>query len=485
MARTFYDHQEDLQFYRQSSRGMSYPVSQPIRGDAQQELSSGYGGRIGSTPEPDAKSSGPLTRRRIQVACGRCRRRKIKCSGDSGNGQCTNCRNAGTSNCLFLRVNSFATQAKGGYSNSWPYPPASPLGPPYASTAGYESQATSRFNSTLIHSMTPAFPLYSKSQCAYEHAAQFSTLSRNPYMSVCQINYDGDSASSYNMSSPPYMLPSTDSSGSPNYCSYPLSPRGSQMSKISKGKLSPDQDGHSTLVSNYNCMTQTHSPVSISSDLPPTLPLLSSMSSSSGSDRTLPNPIVNKNGRESGITIQTSSTSSTESSLPPSYGTGQVLSARSANQFSMDGLPSNNQQSSMRTTATSTMSDGASSSSAVKSHTGATDMTFGYVISNNSPSTTMPSTPFPTTESVEGFHLPAEHALNGASHRYNELHQQAQAYGHSTELPKQCTSSGSSSNLTNGRSYTRLPPYQSTVSRCCEPSVKPISSLAVSKVDGF
>ncbi|KAK3365492.1 hypothetical protein B0T24DRAFT_651673 [Lasiosphaeria ovina] len=46
-------------------------------------------------------------RKRISVACGRCRKRKIRCSGDPGQGQpCTNCKNAGADPCLFLRVQS-------------------------------------------------------------------------------------------------------------------------------------------------------------------------------------------------------------------------------------------------------------------------------------------------------------------------------------------------------------------------------------------
>ncbi|KAK3312497.1 hypothetical protein B0H66DRAFT_399853 [Apodospora peruviana] len=46
-------------------------------------------------------------RKRIAVVCGRCRKRKIRCSGDPGAGQpCTNCKNAGVDECLFLRVQS-------------------------------------------------------------------------------------------------------------------------------------------------------------------------------------------------------------------------------------------------------------------------------------------------------------------------------------------------------------------------------------------
>lgn len=37
--------------------------------------------------------------------CGRCRKRKIRCSGDTGNGgPCSNCKSAGFEPCQFLRV---------------------------------------------------------------------------------------------------------------------------------------------------------------------------------------------------------------------------------------------------------------------------------------------------------------------------------------------------------------------------------------------
>ncbi|KAI8948836.1 hypothetical protein F4801DRAFT_581007 [Xylaria longipes] len=52
-------------------------------------------------------------RKRIAVACGRCRKRKIRCSGDPGNGgPCSNCKNAGYEPCLFLRVSSQETHLK-------------------------------------------------------------------------------------------------------------------------------------------------------------------------------------------------------------------------------------------------------------------------------------------------------------------------------------------------------------------------------------
>ncbi|KAI1407101.1 hypothetical protein F5Y13DRAFT_206675 [Hypoxylon sp. FL1857] len=61
--------------------------------------------------EVDSESSQP--RKRIAVACGRCRKRKIRCSGDPGNGlPCSNCKNAGYEPCLFLRVSSTETHLR-------------------------------------------------------------------------------------------------------------------------------------------------------------------------------------------------------------------------------------------------------------------------------------------------------------------------------------------------------------------------------------
>ncbi|PGG98183.1 hypothetical protein AJ79_08953 [Helicocarpus griseus UAMH5409] len=457
MPRSYYDHQEDLQIWRHSTRGMSYPIPQAMRADGQQELSGGYGGRLNSTAEPEAKSSGAPSRRRIQLACTRCRRRKIKCSGDIGNGQCTNCRNAGSPHCEFLRVNSFRTQAKATYSSAWPYPAAGPLMTPYGSGSGYETQATSRAN---IHSIPATFPLFPKAQCSYEHSTQFSPVTRGPYMSACPINYDGDSVS-YNMSSPAYMLPSTDSSGGSSYCSYPASPRGSQVSKMATEDLYPDQDHHALGSSYY--MAHSQPPVS---DIPSAGPLLSSIPSSSGPDRTLPNPATSRNGRESGSTMPITSA---ETSISGSYGVSQILNARTASHhLSLDGLSSSSPHSSVRTTSTS-MANGTSSPSTTS---------FGYVITTNSPSTTLPSTSFPPTESIEAFHT-------SSHNRCSELRQQASSYSHSTEMSGHCGTSSSSGNLSNGKAYTRLPAYGTAAAKCAESSANPTSSLLAHKTDGY
>ena len=56
---------------------------------------------VGSEKDSYAVGVLGLTRRQ----CGRCRKRKIRCSGDAGNNQpCTNCKSAAFEPCQFLRV---------------------------------------------------------------------------------------------------------------------------------------------------------------------------------------------------------------------------------------------------------------------------------------------------------------------------------------------------------------------------------------------
>ncbi|PHH69380.1 hypothetical protein CDD82_7791 [Ophiocordyceps australis] len=73
------------------------------------------GCNMGTEREGSGSEDVSSQRKRIAVACGRCRKRKIRCSGDAGNGQpCTNCKTAGYEPCQFLRVSSQeVSQVKG------------------------------------------------------------------------------------------------------------------------------------------------------------------------------------------------------------------------------------------------------------------------------------------------------------------------------------------------------------------------------------
>ncbi|KAF2139845.1 uncharacterized protein K452DRAFT_299830 [Aplosporella prunicola CBS 121167] len=89
-------------------------------------------------PEPDTANGQP--RRRIAVACARCRKRKIRCSGDPGNNTgCQNCRAAGAdiNQCQFNRVGSFApTGPVYNYPNAVASSPNLPLTNSYHGSTG-------------------------------------------------------------------------------------------------------------------------------------------------------------------------------------------------------------------------------------------------------------------------------------------------------------------------------------------------------------
>ncbi|KAL5117284.1 hypothetical protein ACEQ8H_004843 [Pleosporales sp. CAS-2024a] len=106
----------DLSFpnYYCNSRSTPFGLSHSGRADPRGFHLSGVGGvsrgRGGPEGGENTFEHGP-NRRRIAVACARCRKRKIRCSGDPGNGSgCMSCRQAGVeaSSCQFHRVGSDA-----------------------------------------------------------------------------------------------------------------------------------------------------------------------------------------------------------------------------------------------------------------------------------------------------------------------------------------------------------------------------------------
>ncbi|KAL0942912.1 transcriptional regulatory protein C2H10.01 [Colletotrichum truncatum] len=88
--------------------GRRYSRLEPpyVYSDRQQRYSNTSEVRTSNMTERETDTDTP-PRKRIAVACGRCRKRKIRCSGDAGNGlPCQNCKAAGADNCMFLRVAS-------------------------------------------------------------------------------------------------------------------------------------------------------------------------------------------------------------------------------------------------------------------------------------------------------------------------------------------------------------------------------------------
>ncbi|KAG0653081.1 putative transcriptional regulatory [Hyphodiscus hymeniophilus] len=104
---TYFD-EDDYSARRYSNRGHGYPLNHERDQPLPPTQHTPYSRQ--NSPEQDMNSA---PRRRIPVACGRCRKRKIRCSGDPGNGQpCVNCKTAGNDACQFLRVSSTEAQMK-------------------------------------------------------------------------------------------------------------------------------------------------------------------------------------------------------------------------------------------------------------------------------------------------------------------------------------------------------------------------------------
>ncbi|KAH6697320.1 hypothetical protein F5X68DRAFT_272290 [Plectosphaerella plurivora] len=131
--------------------------------------------------EPDNEQQ---PRKRIAVACGRCRKRKIRCSGDPGNGEpCTNCRNANAEPCQFLRVASTETPIlhdRGSFSYD------------VETARNHHARQSAPFSPQFAHDMPdglPRYPTPSSSSSGYPYsaaryysaAAPWAIAAANPY----------------------------------------------------------------------------------------------------------------------------------------------------------------------------------------------------------------------------------------------------------------------------------------------------------------
>ncbi|EME46521.1 hypothetical protein DOTSEDRAFT_70506, partial [Dothistroma septosporum NZE10] len=149
------------------------------------DLRSEYVGRSGSRtmitePGPDAGPHGHA-RRRIQVACSRCRRRKIKCTGDPGDGSgCSACRSAGAdrNQCTFIRVGSKEMPMPGIdllTANS-----AVPSATPASSTYGAEVTAAAYDASMYQTHRRPSLPML-QTRTAYPEYDPYNTSPLDDY----------------------------------------------------------------------------------------------------------------------------------------------------------------------------------------------------------------------------------------------------------------------------------------------------------------
>ena len=106
--------------YRRSTQGLNTHFRGHMLADTYS--SSPYSSKR-ETPVPELETKAGPPRKRVPVAvsqrsirtsaadlyqCDRCRKRKIKCSGDQGDGSgCDNCKTVGWTECQFLRVSNW------------------------------------------------------------------------------------------------------------------------------------------------------------------------------------------------------------------------------------------------------------------------------------------------------------------------------------------------------------------------------------------
>ncbi|KAJ5175548.1 uncharacterized protein N7482_001425 [Penicillium canariense] len=235
--------------------------------------------------EMDTKLRNPQ-RRRVPVACGRCRRRKIKCSGDSGDGQgCSNCRSAGNTDCQFLRVNSLKLTPK---ANSWPYP-----------NPGAAMVSSPRLGKPTLLSMASPQTRMAAFQRAsdYDLGSDGSVFPERFPVGVESMHYEDGQSAGYSQS-PAYMHPNAPSGTGAlfDYGASPWSPKTWDsvlgMNRPANSGLYPDPEANSSMnQSPFSYMLPSQGLPS--TELPPsTIAAMAAVLSADlpGPERTLPTP---------------------------------------------------------------------------------------------------------------------------------------------------------------------------------------------------
>lgn len=290
MAHSFYQSEEDLPLDPQPTReALSFPRT--VR-HGNHRWGMERRASCVSSAELDSKSRNPA-RRRIQVAvsptftcrclltdqCNRCRKRKIKCSGDTGDGQgCSNCRSSGNTDCHFLRVshryavvdakltvckvNSSVLQTK---VSGWPYPVVNATMSPHR-MGTYTSKRSAVPVNQNVRAASFSRPV------VYDGLFDQSVFEQ-PSFSVEQgINYGEGSAYQYMMSSLP------DYSGMWEQKAW--TPK-------QNGTMFPDQQDNSLTQSTFPYMLPPGTPPT---EIPAVAPTMTLRSDGSQTGRTLPNP---------------------------------------------------------------------------------------------------------------------------------------------------------------------------------------------------
>ncbi|KAE8133971.1 hypothetical protein BDV38DRAFT_173104 [Aspergillus pseudotamarii] len=300
MARSFYTLEDEVGFDPQSQQDV-LSLSHPTQASSQQMVVDRIIGP--NTAIPEGEKSRNATRRRIPVACNRCRKRKIKCSGDIGDGQgCSNCRSSGNTHCQFLRVNSSMLQTK---ATGWPYSFMNgTLSLAHQRQGTYISSVATRqellsanpsnFRVTSLSRPPPAF-------CISSTEPQQS-YSRPGFGQDHMANYDEDPSAAYGSQPAAYGVPTILPQGAlGDYYGVPWSRTCHSGLSVTRGGLLPDHEAQGTFHhSDYAYIMSAPGTQSTDTGFVPSMVALSSAGQEA--DRTLPTP-SGRNQLQSGLSV--------------------------------------------------------------------------------------------------------------------------------------------------------------------------------------
>ncbi|RHZ66934.1 hypothetical protein CDV55_101121 [Aspergillus turcosus] len=439
----------------QQSRHEGHSISPSTGLDGQQELVERGTSSVSPALEIDGRSRNS-TRRRIQVACNRCRKRKIKCSGDIGDGQgCSNCRASGNTNCQFLRVNSSYLQTKVAWS---PYPglnaavSSSPRLGVYAHTVQRSGLVST--NSLGVRLGSFSRPSYDLGTFNLQHPS-----SRQPFSLDHTANYENE-PTPYNPQSS-YMFPSSHQGILPDYCGLAWNTKAwnsnVQINNAQSGTAFPTQDAENTFTSSSYPFLFSGQGTQSTDGLMTCTP-----SDGQGADRTLPK--TSGCSQLQGVPSP-SATSEVMSGLPlsPEYRYGHHLAARAS--ISSGGRPS------MQLGSNGNFGGNCLNQTRKASLSNAQDIMFDYLpvtsvgpSSHLGPSTGTALTTFETLDSTDDFRASAESRSTRSFSRdsgrvISMMGCGSDIYGYSSSEKSKNRSetgdTGSTATLMNGLPYTR------------------------------
>ncbi|MCJ1453844.1 hypothetical protein MMC28_004193 [Mycoblastus sanguinarius] len=249
-------------------------------------------------------------RKRNSIACARCRKRKIKCTGDMHDGQgCEACQAAGTSSstCFYLRVNSHQlddTILRSSSEPDWTY--AAPCPPNHPSSTGRITSDPSQYafaNASIIPTTTSPY----SGQAQFGRAQPLTDISSAPYAAApprpsfpsYQPNFDPNLSHPYGTQPPQHACPlQTSQPPASPYANHDLdhhwTPLRSNPGAISNNSIL-DHDVSSRYVPSafaYMASTGASAPA-VTADGPSMFPGMSPLAihlPTHGTNRILPNP---------------------------------------------------------------------------------------------------------------------------------------------------------------------------------------------------